>query len=149
MSVIRDTVKGVLRVNSIPERECFYSWRDFLEKMPTLLSVELPTSVSGVVVGRDFPTDDDKDKVWFRRDQSGVFLGVYAFQDGAWRPFYNFAPGQVIWTVGNSENIPQGFVLITTDDEVIPSTVVNAIKAQYIPNGLGGFAYFALRYEGF
>lgn len=151
MSIIRDVVRGVLKVDNLPERACFTSWQDFLEELPTFLTVELPTNVSGVVVGRDFPTDDDKDKVWFRRDPSGNFLGIYAFQNGAWRPFYNVTPGQVIWTIGDSDNVPDGFVLIETGDATIPSTVVEALMGQYISKagGGGGFVYFAMRFAGY
>lgn len=151
MPIIEDVVQGAIKLVGVPERACFRTWQEFIESLPRYLGVEVPASVSGVVVGPDSPSEDDKNKVWFRRDPSGVFLGIYAFQNGAWRPLYNYAPGEVIWIAGDSNAVPAGFTLIEKGDPTMPSDVVNAIVGQYVrvsgdPNS---YLYFAVRYSGY
>lgn len=149
MQPIADVVRGALKLNDLPERYSFTSWADFVRALPQFFSVELPVSVSGVVVSKVSPSEDDRDKVWYRRDGLGNFLGVYAFQAGAWRLLHSRLSNEVIWVVGVSTSVPDGFVLIDTGDAVIPDDVVNAIKSHYVPDGLGNFSYFAVRFNGY
>lgn len=150
MSVVNTVVRGALKIDNVPDRACFSTWRQFLESIPDFLTVEVPSSVSGVVVGPNTPDEDDRDKIWFRRDNGGNFLGVWAFQNGAWRPLFNFGTNQIIWTFGDSTNIPDGFVLIEEGDPVIPSNIVQGLTALYIPAQAGpGFGYYALRFSGY
>lgn len=152
-AIIQDNVKGALKLNALPERTCFTSFQDFVEQLPNFLSVEVPASVSNVVIGPSVPSQDDIDKLWVRRDVNGNFIGFYAFQNGAWRPFYNLVTQgavQIIWLYGDSNTPPDGFTFIDTGDPVISPTVVVALKGQYVPNPLGGgFAYYAARFSGF
>lgn len=147
--VIQDVVRGALKVDNLPDRACFTSFEELLQALPTFLSVEVPTSVSGTLVSREPPSEDDRDKIWYRRNSSGAFVGTYAFQNGQWRPLYQFAPGQIIWMYGNSARVPEGFVLIQEGDTMLLSSVVNALKSTYISDGAGGYSYFAVRYVGF
>lgn len=149
MSVIVDVVTGAIKLNNLPDRECFRGWDDFIRRLPEFLSVEIPPSALGVIIGKDSPSEDDRDKIWYRRDASGAFLGIYAFQGGAWKPLYNIPTGQIIWLWGSSQSIPEGFTFIWTGDAVIPSNVVAGIIGQYIPDGSGHYSYFAVRYSGF
>lgn len=149
MRTISDVVRGALKLNGLPDRLCFTSWKDFILSLPDLLSVEVPASASNVIVGNEYPTTDDINKIWYRRDPSGNFIGIYAFQNGQWRLLYNYAPNEIIWMYGNSAVIPEGFVLIEQGDAVIISTVVNALRSQYVPLVGGGFAYFAVRFAGY
>ena len=149
MSVISETVKGAIKINSLLDRECFTSWQDFVEALPRLLAVEVPVSISGVIIAKDPPGEDDRDKLWIRRDGAGNIVGFFLFQNGDWNPFYLFAPQQVIWVYGDSRNVAKGFVLIDTGDAEISSNTVAALRAQYVPNLTGGFEYFAVRFVGF
>ncbi len=148
MPVIQDVVSGAIKLNSFPDRACFSSWGDFITQIPSFLSVEIPASISNVLVGTTQPTEDDREKLWLRRSTNGSFIGWYVFSAGAWAPFYNIPRNQVVWMFGDSSSIEGGFVFIDTGDPVIVSSVVTALKGQYIPNGVGGYSYFAVRYEG-
>lgn len=148
MRSVVDVVRGALKLNGSIDRMCFSSWKEFVQSIPNLFSVEVPKSVTNVTVGEAPPTEDSVDNVWFRRDSSGAILGIYVFQDGAWRQFYNLPPTQVVWMYGNSASLPDGFVLIDTGDPYVPSNVVTILKAQYIALG-GGYSYFAVRWEGY
>lgn len=148
--MIQNTVASALKVIALPERACFTTWQEFIESIPRFIGVEVPDSVSGVVVSSTPPGEGSRDKIWFRRDNNGSFLGIYAFQNGAWRPLYQFAPGQVIWMVGDSDNPPEGFTVIVAGDPTMPNSTALGIMAQYIPNPIGpGFNYFAVRYSGY
>lgn len=147
--VIQDVVQGAVKLVGLPDRARFTSFRDFLEQLPQMLSVELPRGISGVIVSAQAPTEDDRNRVWIRRDTSGSFLGIYTFQDGKWKKLYNFVDGQIVWITGDSDILPDDFVLVDTGDATIPSYVVNALKAQYVPKATGsGYAYFAVRFSG-
>lgn len=144
-----DTVVGNLVVQNVPERACFSTWQEFIQAIPTFIQVQVPSSVSGIISSSDAPDEDDRDKLWLRRDTSGGVLGLYAFQQGAWRKLYPYDYNTVIWQVGDSANIPDGFELIKAGVLDIPPTTVNAIMSQYAPNGIGGFSYFAMRFVGY
>lgn len=148
--VIRDVVTGALKLNGLPDRECFKSWIDFLQRIPDLFSVEIPNTLGGVISQQGEPNEDSRGKLWLRLDGSGRILGLYAFQDGKWQPFYSYPEGAVIWMTGNSNQVPVGFTLIEPGDATIVSGVVSALVAQYIPiSGGPGYAYFATRFTGF
>lgn len=143
------TITGAVKVKNVPERACFNTWVDFVKSLEQYLSVEVPASISNVIIGTQNPSDSDKEKLWFRRATNGQFIGIYAFQDGAWRPFYFQPPGQVTWMYGNSNSIPEGFRLVTNPDPALPLEVAQALTAQYVPLSSGGFQYFAVIYVGF
>lgn len=148
------TAKGALKLQNIPDNACFSNFKEFVESLPEYLTVEVPASISNVVISQAPPGEDDKNKLWFRRDASGNFIGIYVFQSGAWRPFYNLVIGaavsQITWAHGSSSNVPDGFRLILANDPTsnIPQAVRQAIQSQYVPDGSGGFLYFALEYIG-
>lgn len=148
MQPINDVVRGLL-VATVPERLCFNSMADLLRALPDLLSVEVPSSTGSLVVSSSDPGEDQRGKLWLRTTNSGGIIGLYVFQGGKWNPFYQFAPGQVMWLYGDSANIPEGLLLIEAGDDVVPAPVVAHLVPQYLPNGGGGYSYFAVRYIGF
>jgi hypothetical protein len=149
MAYKSDVVAGAIKLLGIPERACYNTFKEFIEALPKMLGVEIPSSVSGVIVGSETPGEDDRNKIWFRRDTGGNFLGIYAFQGGAWHPLIEFRPTSVYWEIGDSANVPAGYSLIDANSSGIPSDVRNAIMAHYVPNNSGGYSYYAMQYVGF
>lgn len=152
MPMIQNTVASALKVIDLPERACFTTWREFIESIPQFIGVEVPASVSGVIVGPSAPGEGDMDKIWFRRDNAGNFLGIYAFQNGAWRILVQQIPGvtEIFWVVGDSENPPEGFTVIAAGDPTMPAATALGITSMYLPNPVGpGFSYFAMRFSGY
>jgi hypothetical protein len=152
--VIQDVLKGSLVLQEVPERVCIESWRDLIEIIPQLIGVEIPNEVSGLVVGPNPPGEDDINKLWLRRDNSGNVEGLYAFQNGSWQIIYNIinegGNQEIRWIVGNSANAISGWEVITADDPILPAAVAQKIVAEYVPSGTPGvFNYFAVRYVGF
>lgn len=150
--MIENTTAGALKVLGLPERVCYKSFKEFIESIPTFIGVEVPSSIIGVVVGPNPPGEGQRNALWARRQTNGEFLGIYAFQAGAWRILYQQIPGvtTINWFVGNSLTPPDGFTVIEENDPTMPSTVSNGIRALFIPNPIGpGFSYFAARFSGF
>lgn len=149
MRIINDVIRGAVKVDGLPDRVSFSSWRDAILALPELLTIEVPPGAIGVVVGQDTPSEDDRNKVWYRRDKSGAYLGAYGFQNGAWHEIQQTGLQQVYWVYGNSLDVPEGFTVIEPGDAAVPEVVVNKIIGQYVPNGVGGYSYFALRFSGY
>jgi hypothetical protein len=147
MATINSVILGALKVQDVPERASISTWEELIKSIPTFIGVELPTGISNVIVGNVQPQEEDRDKLWIRRDNNGTFIGFYAFCDGKWSPVYAIPPDSVVWFYGDSANVHDGFILIDDGDAQIPSYVVNALKAKYINASSGtGYAYFAARY---
>jgi len=152
--VIQDVTKGTLRVQKLLERECIRDWRQLIESIPEYISVEIPNSVNGLIVGNNPPGEDDTNKLWLRRDNSGNVFGLYAFQNGSWQLLFgNINEGgntEIRWIAGNSANPIPGWQVIVANDPVLPTNVWQKIISEYVPSGTPGvFNYFAVRYVGF
>lgn len=61
---------------------CFESIQDFLTQLPNYLVAKIPASITNVIVGPFQPTDTQRDSIWFKTDNSGAFVGIYAFSSG-------------------------------------------------------------------
>jgi hypothetical protein len=149
--VVQDVVRGAIKLLDVPQRECVNTLQELLELLPKFLGVEIPTSASGIIIGNTAPGLDDINKLWIRRDDSGRFIGFYIYQEGEWVAVYDVLIGaeEIRWAVGASGTPPEGWIVVLPGDSVIPGVVVNHLVSQYIPDGSGGYTYFAVRYVGF
>src|SRR5258708_968449 len=122
MPVVQDVVRGGLKLNTLPDRSCFHSWGDFVEALPTLLSVEIPTSAKGVIAQQAEPSEDSRSSLWLRLASNGAVVGLYAFQKGLWRELPPSSDKfRFYWEIGDSSAPPDGFTPIITGDTVISS----------------------------
>lgn len=147
--VIANTVKGIVKVANIPERASFRTWDEFIRALPNFLTLELPASVSGIVVGNEEPATGDTDKLWLRRVPDGTVLGLYAFQAGNWERLHLAESNEIRWFFGTSLEPPKGWITIEEDDGVLDSATRAAIRALFVPNGSGAFSYYAARFVGY
>lgn len=143
-----DVIRGVVRIDNLPDGCCFTSWQDFLRQLPSLLSIELPT-LGKLVVSAVQPGEDYKDYVWVRVDASGSFLGVYMFSAGVWQQVLP-APGQLVRLVGDSRSVPAGYLLADASNPHFTALTAAALEHQWIkdPTGLY-YVVFDVTYEGF
>lgn len=147
---ITNNVSGAIKVKGVTDAiNNVEDYKEFLNLLPDYLDVEVPSGFSGVIVNSTAPSEDDKNKLWIKLDGSGNYSGSYLYTNGGWKPLYNLPPGQIIWMYGASNSIPEGFKLIETDDGVVPNSVAEILRGQYISNGAGGYSYFAVRYVGY
>lgn len=142
-------VIGQLVLKALPETQCFTNFTDFLKALPGLYSVEVPATVTNVIVSNSQPTSSQTTSVWIRMSASNAFIGIYVFSGGEWVQV-SPAPQQVIWMYGDSDNPPAGYK--TTDDASaveISATLATALKALWIAGDLAGppYEYFSVILE--
>lgn len=135
-----DLVRGQLVVTGLLDTQCFTSWQEVINALPNLLAPEMPNSITNVIVGNTQPTDSQTSSIWFRLSNSGSFLGIYVFSQGAWHQIYPVnvdtptTTTQIFWLAGDSEQVPAGFT--NTDNALILTAAVQAaLKAQWVLEG--------------
>jgi len=145
MAPTTNTVIGQLILKALPELECFTNFTDFLKALPGLYAVEIPASVTNVIVGPAQPSSSQTSSIWVRVNNAGTFLGIYVFSDGNWIQVVP-APNQIIWMYGDSSVVPDGYK--TTDaasgDEISVALAL-ALKALWITGNVGpNYEYFSV-----
>lgn len=141
-------VKGAIKISGFPEGICFTSFEDFLKKLPGFLTVEIPQSITNVIVSNIQPLDSQHDSVWFRRDNSGTLIGIYVFSGTTWKQLWP-VPGGVFWVYRPDGTTPEGYSKIDDTRTDILSTVRAEIMAQYVKDNTNTFdVYFAVTFEG-
>lgn len=144
-----DVIRGALKLDSFLEDKCFTNWESFILSIPTMFSVEVPAGITNVNVGNSQPTDDERDNLWVRKDNSGSFLGFYVYSQGAWRNIYP-PPNGPILVVGDSRTIPDGYQL-ASDSPLITASMLTKLRTLWV---LGGtlpdwYTMFHVMYVGF
>lgn len=146
--IINDSVVGALKLLGLPESNCYTTVNDLLKAIETLFAVEIPTDLGAVVVGQNTPTEEERDKVWFRRDVNGKFVGIYVFCNDKWILAYNIIPGELPYLYGDSRSVPDGFRLATSANG-IPTLVANHIMTTWLRDPTSTFyVYFQVFYIG-
>lgn len=126
------TVRGALKINNIPELACFTTFVDLLKALPDYFSVEVPKTITNVVVSNAQPSDSELGNLWVRTDNAGVIIGLYVFSSGAWVQV-SPAPNEIIRMFGNSTNVPAGYRLIATGHPSFTGAEITAIQASWYP----------------
>lgn len=146
MAPTGSVVIGDLVLKALPELQCYTNFTDFLKALPSLYAVEVPATVTNVIISPSQPTSSQTSSVWIRTNNAGTFLGVYVFSQGQWVKIVP-APNQIIWMYGDSSAVPFGYK--TTDDASgveISAALATALKLLWIQGDLGGppFEYFSV-----
>lgn len=154
MSVVRkDKLEGELILKEQPQGLSWTTPLEFLKVITKYVTPEFPVRGDNdfIVSGRNTPSPDNNDKMWAREDNNRNWLGWHKFIRGKWRRAYEYRSDQVIWMVGNSTNIPEGFQLIDASTPGFSGNVLNQITGQYVETspGSGVYEYFAVRFIGY
>lgn len=140
---------GSLVVKNLPDLFCFKDARDLISQMPTILGVEVPNSVSNVVVSNEEPSSSQTTSVWFRISNSGGFIGIYVFSQGKWQLIFP-TPNGIFWMYGDSTDIPEGYMLVDASNPAVDPVISAALVATYIDDPTVTFyIYFAVTWIGF
>jgi len=149
-------VRGLFKIDGLPDLACkeINSFADAIKALPDFAVVELPASFNSTIVGAQAPSADDTNKIWYRFDLSGNFIGIYAFQAGAWELVVQPAPAGTIdihWRYGPSNVTYNGWTLIdTAGPAIIDATVRTALVAQYVQDvTLTYYIYAAYIFTGY
>lgn len=154
---LTEKVSARLILKDVPPGVCWGKPEDFIKLLTSALGVELAVSrlTDFVIIGHQTPTADDKGRLWIRLSKAGLFQGFFLFQRGKWRRIHNYRNDEIIWMVGDSRDIPDGFELINGTVAGIPTDVQNFILTKYLANSAAStptqtvYSYFAVRYTGF
>lgn len=150
MSESRDVIEGALKLIGLPQAECWTNLEDFIKWLVANIAVEVPPNITNVIVSNVQPSDSQRDCIWFRRNNSGGFMGIFIFNAGAWKQLYP-VPNQLFRIYGNSNNIPDGFALADNNIANISTDMFNFLKSQWMldPGGSGAYFIFDVVYIGF
>lgn len=148
-----NVVSGALVIQNIPENACFTSYVEMLKSLPTYLGVQIPASVTNVVVSNIQPSSSQTTSVWFRLSNAGTFLGIYVFSQGEWHNIYPINDGnqfQIETFVSLDGTVPDGWTKIEVGDPLLPPAVVTAIVAGNVMDPTNTFAQkFSAYFSGF
>jgi hypothetical protein len=125
-------VKGALKLQGLLDELCVESVQDLVKVLPKYLSVEIPSSVSNVVVSNQQPGPDQRQSLWVRLDNASNFVGLYVYAVGTWRPV-SPVPNQVFRIAdsqADSRNPPEGFKL-ATEAGFLSESQKTFLKAQW------------------
>lgn len=142
MSSSNNLINGAIKVLTLPDLECYEDLKVFLLDLPNILGVQVPETITNVVVSNIQPTSDHRDSIWYRFSNGGTFMGVYMFSSGSWIQMMP-APGTIHWVHGISTSPPPGFIL--TDDWAGMSNLEKSfLKNLWFPVGTGPWTYFSI-----
>lgn len=101
---------NALKLQGLPDDTCFTSFADLLKALVKYMSVEIPTSITNVIISNIQPLDSQRSSLWIRMTNGGDFVGFYLFSGGAWQQIFP-VDNQLFRVYGDSRVIPTGFVL--------------------------------------
>lgn len=130
MSSEPDIAAGQLVLKGVLESCSFTGFVDFVRALPDLLGVEIPASVSNVVLSAEQPSEGERGKIWMRQDSDGKFVGGYIFSEGTWSQFFP-APNGIFWMYGDSRNVPPGYTLADEQNTKLPQGVGLFLKNRW------------------
>ena len=148
------SIKGVIKVQGVPESACFSNFSELLNALGQYLVVEIPNQTfSNVIVSTQQPGAADTDKIWFRRSNTGQFVGIYGFSAGSWIQLFP-APNEVFWLHPSaddpdSDTPPPGYKLLELSDGYFTPADYAAVIAQAVPaGGVPPYTYYPAIFVG-
>lgn len=126
--------------------------QEFIQALPSMIAAEVPSGITNVIVSNVQPTDSQTQDVWFRLSNSGSFLSINVFSQGAWRTIYpvnTTSPVdtlQIFWFQGDPTEPPAGWT--NTNDAVgLDATIKTTLAAQWIVGPSS--TYYSAVFTGF
>lgn len=130
MSSKTDVVQGALKLKGLLEEYCIKSAAELVKAIPDLFTVEIPASVTNVVISSQQPGDDQRQSLWVRQNTNGGFIGIYVYSAGNWQVIFPL-PTQLVKVYGKSTDattFPKGYIL-ATDSVNLNTSQKNYLKS--------------------
>lgn len=128
------SLKDALKLEGLPDTICFTTFAEMFKLLAKHSIVEIPSSISNVIVSNVQPSDTERSSLWFRTTNGGDVIGLYLYSSGTWRPFFP-VPGELV-RLGpphTSTNLPFGYELpSSTTGYTAP--MLAAIMATWLPS---------------
>lgn len=142
-------ILGALKAIGLLQGKHYESLEEFLQDIPNLYSVEIPESVTNVVVSNEQPGDDEREKLWVRVDNAGNFVGLCVYAKGAWQQVAP-APQQLFRVYGDSRYIPAGYLLADESTGKMTSLTAKQLKQQWVRDSTDSYyVIFDVIFTGF
>lgn len=103
-------IPNSLKLIGNPDLECFTTFKEFVAAIPSMFGVDVPNTITNVVVSNIQPTDTQRTAVWFRMSNGGSFIGIYLFTEGAWRQVFPVEGQGYRIFGGDSRDPPFGYI---------------------------------------
>lgn len=126
-----------VQIKGLVDETCFSSFQEFIQAIPSFLQVLVPRTVTNVTVSNVQPLDTQRDYVWFRRSNGGVFMGIYVYSEGTWRQVFPVPDGVTRIAGGDSRNPPDGY--ISVEDSNLPSDQIAHLMTSWLLDPTGSF----------
>lgn len=144
----QSSIQGAIKVKGVPDSACFTTFADLLKSLGTYLIVDIPNQTfSNIVISNQQPGQADRDKIWWRLSNSGVFVGIFEFLNGSWIQVFP-APFQIFWLYGNSDTPPGGYKFLDGTEGIFSAPDYAQLISNAIPGGGPPFNYYPAIYVG-
>lgn len=141
-------VPGSIKVLDLPETKTFKSFEELLQAFEQYLAVEIPDSITNVVVSTQPPTSPSRNVIWYKLNASGSLVGQFVFSGGAYRQQFP-PPNEVTKMHGSSDAVPAGYKLVIAGEDGFTTPEVLTMQATWYPPGpTGPWTIFDVIYTG-
>lgn len=153
MAINGETTRAPIVLLGLQDTMCFTSMQEFIQALPALIAAEIPPGITNVIVSNIQPSDSNTQDIWFRLSNSGSFLSINVFSQGAWRTIYPVNTDipvdtlQIFWFQGDPAQPPPGWTNTTLAAGMDPA-IATALAALWIP-GSGSTQYYSAIFTGF
>lgn len=133
---------GTVKIKNLPEATCFKTFEEFLLALQTYLVIEIPDTITNVVVGSSEPSSSQRDSIWYRFNSTGDFLGIYLFSGGSWNlqipaGLVPTGPNQILYSNASQE---LAWTIIGPNSTFVSDSVAMPF---WLPTGASGSIYFS------
>lgn len=121
-------VTGALKIKNLPADFAITDLISLVKFLEANGAVQFNSSqLTNVVVSAVAPSTADKGVIWWRINEAGSFVGLFTFVGSQWVQAFP-VPNGVFKITGNSNEIPQGYTLVTDDLPGFSTAMVNKLQ---------------------
>ena len=148
MSTDPIVVDGALVPSGFPDTVCYTSFKKLLEDLPNFFKVQIPKSITNVIVSNVQPLEKDRNSIWFKLNNAGIFIGICVFSGGTWVQMFP-VPNELPWIFGDSREVPEGYALADENNKNLPTGLGAYLRDHWKLHSSGAYyEYFQVTYIG-
>lgn len=139
-----------LTITGLLDNLCFEgTFPEAIKEVLSKVVVQVPNTVTNVVVGPDEPSDSQRDFVWFKRNSAGDFEGIFIYVGGDWQQIFPVL-NSLTWVYGDSDSPPPGYVAANDAASPLTAPEKTHLETLWYPPGPGGpWSIYQAVYVGF
>lgn len=148
MSQQSTTVAVPVQSLGIPQNACFTNFQELLSLLQQYLVVQVPRSISNVIISNTQPTSAERNSLWVRENNGGQFIGIYVYDGTTWRQVLP-TPNGIFKMYGDSRSIPEGFLLADASNPHISADMAMALELGWVRDNTDTYwEMFDVTFEG-